>query len=695
MNPSETVVFINGQHKITPDHLQRLAYIYIRQSSIKQVKQNRGSQAYQYNLSEQAQGLGWTQARIRVIDADQGQSGRQSQGRDGFKEMVAEVSLGHVGIIFGSEVSRLARNNADWYHLMDLAAVFGTLLADGDGIYDLRLYNDRLLLGLKGTMSEAELHILQQRLEAGRLSQVQRGEYRQHLPTGLVRQVDGSVVKDPDDQVRHVIELVLAKFEELGSGWQVLRYLHRENILLPRRQTSGLDAGETVWKPPADGAIYEIIRNPAYAGAFAYGRRQKEPTRHDPARPTTGWQRKPMEEWLHLQQDVYPAYISWEQYLANRDRLHQNITHFNEQLQRAQGAARQGAALLQGLVRCGQCGSAMSVAYKRVPRYYCNALSRRFGEAGCMSLHGPSIDEVVVDTFFTAIRPAQLDALAAILEQQQLEHQRLVQQWQDRLKRADYEARLAQRQYQLVDPDNRLVAAELERRWEEKLSQLQQTQEAYNRFQQTPPPAGLPPDLHHQFQHISETLPTLWPSLSNPHKKEFLRSLIAQVTLTREAQDKVNVKIVWISGHFSLLNAQPPILRQQDVSGYDQMVDRIETLWQQGLNDEQMAAQLTQEGFHSARSSVVVPDTVMKIRLAHGWHLSLAQSRKALTLNGQLTARGLATRLGAKRSWVYRRIREGDIDPSYISRHPQSRVYLIKDDPTLIEHLQQRLAKVD
>lgn len=259
--------------KISASHLARLAYIYVRQSSPKQVERNRESQVYQYQMSERARALGWNTERTRVIDSDLGLSGKTSEHRDGFKELVAEVSLGHVGIIFGYEVSRLARNNADWYHLLDLAAVFGTLIADSDGIYDTRLYNDRLLLGLKGTMSEAELHLLRLRLAAGRMSQVKRGAYRQLLPTGLVRLPDNRVVIDPDAQVRHTIKMVFAKFAELGSCRQVLLYLKRESILLPRRHLTGIHKGQLLWKPPTDASVYAIICNPAYAGAFAYGRR--------------------------------------------------------------------------------------------------------------------------------------------------------------------------------------------------------------------------------------------------------------------------------------------------------------------------------------------------------------------------------------------------------------------------------------
>jgi len=685
-------LLMGGQNKITAEHLQLLAYVYVRQSTAKQVLHNRESQANQYSLAQRAEALGWNPQRVRVIDADLGVSGQHSDNRDGFKELVAEVSLGHVGIVFGYEVSRLARNNSDWYQLLDLAAVFGTLIADADGIYDPRLYNDRLLLGLKGTMSEAELHLLRQRLVAGRMSQVRRGAYRQHLPTGLVRLPDGTVVQDPDDQVRHVTELVLAKFEELGSCPKVLRYLRQENILLPRHQTSGFHAGELLWKQPSDSAIYEMIRNPAYAGAFAYGRRQQVANRRRPGRMRQAY--RPIEEWTHLQMDVYPAYISWEQFLANQERLRQNAMCFDELVRGAQGAARQGSALLQGLAICGYCGCRMSVHYKHSTHsYFCNALFKRFGEPACATLSGPAIDAVVVQAFFAAIQPAQLDALEAVLSTQQAERERLDQQWTEQLKRARYEAYLAERQFSAVDPANRLVAAELERRWEEKLHQLQSTQEAYDRFQQTPVAPALAPELREQFQRISDTLPQLWqgPQLSNAQKKDLLRSLISRVILKRVAADQAEVKIVWASGHYSTVYARMPVNRQTEVADYEKMIERIGTLWRQGLDDEQIVAQLEAEDFHTARSMGVSPVTVQKIRLERDWHLSLHRSRNALELDGYWTARGLAAELGVERTWVYNRIYSGKIDPSYVARDPQSEVYLIRQDPALLEQLRQLL----
>lgn len=687
--PSQAAPPAGGQYKITEQHLNLLAYIYVRQSSPKQVRENRESQVNQYRLAERAQAFGWSQEYIRII-GDLGVSARHHDSRDGFRELVAEVSLGHVGIIFGYEVSRLARNNSDWYQLLDLAAVFGTLIADADGVYDPRMYNDRLLLGLKGAMSEAELHWLQQRLAAGRMSQVRRGEYRQHLPTGLVRLPDGTVVKDPDDQVRHVIELVFAKFAEIGSCTGVLRYLRQEQVLLPRHQTSGFHAGQLLWKTPSDAAIYDMLCNPAYAGAFVYGRRRQVPNRRRPGR--TRQTKQPMEKWIHLQLDVYPAYISWEQYLDNQEKLRQNAMRFNQRIQGVQGAARRGSALLQGLAVCGQCGHRMSVSYKHSRHnYLCAALTKRFRKPGCAYLYGPAVDEVVVQAFFEAIQPAQLDALEAVLATRQAERGRLEQQWEEQLKRARYEANLAERQYATVDPENRLVAAELERRWEAKLQQLGSIQESHERFQQTPTPPTLPPHLREQFQRISDTLPQLWQSgqLNNVQKKDLLRSLISRVILRKETADLVEVKIVWASGHYSVAQVQTPVHRQEDVTNYEEMVCRIRELWQQGYSDEQMAAQLETEGFHSARSKGVSPCTVQKIRLDREWHLSQYRGKDALRIGGRWTIRGLAGQLGVNRGWVYRRIRNGKIDPRYVTRDPQNKVYLIEDEPELLEQLRE------
>ncbi len=681
--------------KVTGQHQERWAYIYVRQSSLKQVLHNQESQQYQYRLQQRAEELGWPVERIRIIDTDLGRSGREAESRTGFQELVSEVSLGHVGIVLSYEASRLARNNRDWYHLLDLAAMFGVLIADTDGVYDPRLYNDRLLLGLKGTMSEAELYMLRQRLDEGRLNAVKRGAYRQQLPTGLVRLPDGTVVKDPDEQVQHVLELMFERFEVLGSVNKVVRYLRRHQVLLPRRQTTGPQVGQVVWKVASEAAVSDILQNPAYAGAFAYGRRQIEPARRQPGRPAAGRIRKPMSEWLHLEQDAYPAYISWEQYLANQERIRQNGLRFVENFQKAQGIVREGAGLLQGLAVCGHCAYHMQTVYKHTPRYFCRGHSRTtdVGPCDCTLVRAPAVDEVVVQAFFEAIQPAQLDALEAILAAQQQERQQLERQWQEQLRRTEYEAALAQRQYDAVDPDNRLVAAELERRWEEKLLRLRQAQEDYHHFQQAPLPDTIPPGLREQFQAVSERLPELWPRLPNAHKKELLRSLIRRVIIRRPAADRLEIRIVWISGGYTDRTAWTPILRERDVSGYDQMVERVRELWQQGCDDEQMAEYLTAEGFHTARSWRVNPLTVQKIRLERQWYLPFEQLRRQRGTATHWTVRGLAEQIPVNTATVFRYIYNGVIPAGHVTHDPQTGLRLIAKDEALLARLRQRVSE--
>jgi DNA invertase Pin-like site-specific DNA recombinase len=682
------------QHpKITPIHHERLAYIYVRQSSPKQVAHNRESQDYQYRLQQRAIALGWPADRVRVIDSDLGRSGREASARSGFQDIVADISLGQVGIVFGYEVSRLARNNRDWYLLLDLAAVFGTLIADNDGVYDPRLYNDRLLLGLKGTMSEAELHLLRQRLDAGRMNQIKRGAYRQHLPAGYLRLPDGTVVKDPDDQVRHVLELVFAQFAQLGSINKVMRSLRKHTILLPRRPHAGPHAHELVWHVASEAALTQILTNPAYAGVFAYGRRQTDPSLQQAGRPATGRRRKPISEWLHLQQDVYPAYISWEQYLANQEQLHQNGLHFAERRAQAQGVVREGPGVLQGLVVCGRCGHHMHTVYKTTPRYLCRGLARTTAAVSdCTSVRAPTVDALVVAAFFTAIQPAQLDGLDAILEAGRAEHTQLEQVWHDQLKRARYEAHLAQRQYDTVDPANRLVAAELERRWETALQHLRQTEERYAQFQQTPVPEVVPSELRERFRDISQQLPEMWPTLTNGQQKNLLRSLIQQVIIRRPAPDQVSVRIVWVSGCYSDHTNRTPIHRDRDVSRYDQLVARLHELWREGYNDTQIAEQLTREGYHSARSAYVTRKSVRKIRLARKWYLPFERFRNAEVVGEDFTVNGLAKRLAVKESRIYSLIERKIIPAEAITHEPHSGIYLIRNDAALIERLLEYIA---
>lgn len=672
--------------KITARHWERRAYVYVRQSTLRQVEHNRESQVNQYALVERAVALGWAQEQVSVIASDMGQSGQDSQ-RQGFRELLAEVSLGRVGIVLAYEASRLARNNADWYALLDLAAMVGTLIADSDGVYDPRSYNDRLLLGLRGMLSEAELHLLRLRLEAGRLRQVERGTYQQRLPTGLTRLPDGRVIKDPDLQVQRTLELVFERFTMLGSVNKVLASLHRDGVCLPRIQHGGLYAGELLWRKPTDAALYEILHNPAYAGAFVYGRR----TTDRQLRPghNVRVKRSRLEDWQTIHHDVYPAYLSWEQFLANQARLTDNAGHFAA---RARGMPRQGGALLTGVVVCGRCGHQMRVIYraKERPRYVCKALYKQYRESICLHVDAQTIDEMVTEAFFAAIAPAELDLLEDLMAVEVAQHAEVAQQHAGEVRRAEYEARLAERQYRAVDPDNRFVAAELERCWELGLRALGEAREAEQRFLATPPVTRLDPKLRMQLSDLSAQLPSLWSSgrLDPVHKKELLRSLIRRVILVRPVPDTVDVKVVWVSGAVSALTAHPPIHREVDVSDYERLVDRVLALSSEGHPDQEIARRLTAEGFRSARSRFVPKKLVFRIRHAHAQTSLTQEFRGKERIEGRWTVHGLARVLNVTRNWLYDRLRRGRLPAS---RHPTTGHYLIEDDSRIIDQLRKEV----
>jgi DNA invertase Pin-like site-specific DNA recombinase len=672
--------------KISALHLERAAYVYVRQSTHKQVRDNRGSRGNQYALLERAVELGWHEERVRLVDDDQGVSAKNAGGREGFKELVGEVSLGYAGIVLAYEASRLARNNADWYALLDVAAVRGTLIADADGVYDPADHNDRLLLGLRGMMSEAEIHLFKLRLEAGRLRRVEQGTYRQALPTGLVRLADGRVVKDPDVHVRRAIELVFERFADLGSAQKVMRSLKEDGLLLPRRQVAGLQAGELLWKLPSVDAVYGILHNPAYAGVFAYGRTGANPDRR-PGRSDRI--RLPIEEWATIHQSAYPAYVSWERFLENQRKLADNASDFDR---RVRGAPRDGSALLAGIAVCGRCGHKMRAAYKRRHRYVCNSLSETYRQPMCLSLPGPSVDAAVVEAFFEAIRPAELDLLEEVLAERKRDQERLEHQHADRVKRTEYEAHLAEKRYRSVDPENRLVAAELEKGWEAALRALAEAREAAERFGRTPRVPQLEPALRTQLEDLGKRLSELWEAdkLSPSQKKELLRSLVRRVVLSRPEQDTVEAKVVWVSGAYSVLRVNPPVLhRTTQLGNHDELVGRLLELAAEGHQDTEIARRLTKEGFRSARLPYITRPLVEKIRTKHGQPSLTGSQHSCEKIDGCWSVPGLALRLGTSETWLRAKIAKGVIPAE---RHPTTKRWLIEDDPALLARIEKLAA---
>jgi DNA invertase Pin-like site-specific DNA recombinase len=453
---------------VTPRHLRGKALIYIRQSTPQQVLSNQESLRLQYALRQRAESLGWRAEDIDVIDADLGLTATAAQHRPGFQDVVAQVTLGQVGLLLSFDVTRLARNCSDWYPLLDLCGYKGCLIADRDGVYDPATTNGRLLLGLKGQLSELELHTIRARMTAGLLNKATRGELALTLPVGLVREPHGTVVKDPNREVQERIALVFATFFRVRSASQVLQCLVREELQLPRRDRFG----DVTWRAPRVAAILAILKNPAYAGAFVYGRTRTPPRHLTAGRAAV--RRLPVAEWKIRVNDVYPAYISWDDFLRIQAMLQDNYAEYTRN--KTRGVPRAGAALLHGLVYCGECGHKLLVQYKGGSRYLCNYLRQQYGVPVCQNLPAAPIDAWVVDAFFAALAPVELDAYAHAVAAEQAAATQVTAAQRQQLERLRYQAAFAERQFSRVDPENRLVAAELEQRWEGALRALKEAE---------------------------------------------------------------------------------------------------------------------------------------------------------------------------------------------------------------------------
>jgi DNA invertase Pin-like site-specific DNA recombinase len=451
-------------------HLQRKALISIRQSTPHQVLSNQESLRLQYALQQRAVDLGWRPQDIEIIDADLGMTGASASHRVGFQELVARVTLGQVGMILSVDVTRLSRNCSDWYPLLDVCGYRGCLIADRDGIYDPGSANGRLLLGLKGQLSELELHTIRARMTAGLLNKAQRGELALPLPIGLVRDAIGKVHKDPNCEIQDRLDLVFTTFLKVRSASKVLQFLNTYDLCLPRRDRFG----DVVWKKPGVAAILQMLKNPAYAGAFVYGKTRS--VRKDPSSARTQEVRLPMDQWKIRVNGVYPAYISWETFEQIQQMLLDNYAAYDRN--KSRGVPRDGAALLHGIVYCGECGHKMVVQYKGGTRYLCNYLRQQYHVTVCQYIHADPVDQQVVEAFFQALSPVELDVYADAVAAQQATAQQIIHAHHQHLERLRYEATLAQRQFNRVDPDNRLVAAELEKRWESALAELKAAEEA-------------------------------------------------------------------------------------------------------------------------------------------------------------------------------------------------------------------------
>lgn len=584
--------------KIQGHHRDRLAVVYVRQSTLQQVERHQESTRLQYALKDRAIQLGWSPQRVEVIDDDLGQSGASAEGRRGFQRLVTDVGLNQVGLVLGIEMSRLARSCRDWYHLIDMCALFRTLIGDSEGIYDPTQYNDRLLLGLKGTMSEAELYLIKHRMDAGRWAKAQRGELVVPVPIGYVRRPCGEVIKDPDAQARSVVELIFATFERCRSINGVLRYLLEHEIRLPVRERCGPERGNLRWAHPTRGTLQGLLRNPAYAGTYAYGRHPVDPTKQQAGRPGTGRTEIPLEEWAVCLHDQLPAYITWEEYLRNRRQMQANVP-------KQCGAPRQGTSLLAGLIVCGRCGRRMLTRYSSNGsslRYLCEGRKKQYQEPLCQSVPGPPIEAAISELVVQAVAPLALESSLAVLADLEAERGRLRQQWDQRLERAHEEVRRAFRQYNAVDPEHRLVARELERQWEAGLAAEAAVQVAYDREVARQP---LPFSAGEQaaIRDLAAHLPALWqaPSTTAADRQVLARAMLDCVVVTPEGQtERIGLELEWVGGHRTTLTVIRPVPCVERLSYYPDLLQRALQLHTEGLTFQAIAERLSVEGWRPA-----------------------------------------------------------------------------------------------
>ena len=680
--------------KIHSRHLTRQALIYVRQSHPNQVRHHPESARRQYGLTERAQQLGWGPEQISVIDEDQGKTAAGSaaaHGRDGFADLVSAVGLGEVGLVLALEVARLARNSAEWYRLLELCALAGTLIADDTTIYDPRLFNDRLLLGLRGTISEVELHCIKERLDGARMSKARRGELSIRLPAGYVAGREGQIELDPDQEVQGAIRMIFAQFERLGTATGVLHFFSEHGLKIPRRR-SHMDSGpHIVWMRPSYQAIHTVLMNPTYAGAYVYGRRGHEPAGPIGLGSPGPRKRFALEQVEVLLHDHHPAYLSWERYLANRATLRDNSTQF----QPSRGAPRRGGGLLQGLVVCGRCGCRMLLHYgTTAAAYICSTRHKRYGEPICQSLTIEHVDQAVSEVVLQVMEPAQVEAALALAEDLERDRVTVERQWELRLERARYEADRAFRQYDLCEPENRLVARDLEGRWNEKLRALAELETEYRREQNR----GLLPltdDEKATLRRLVGDVRALWQAgeTTMEDRKRLVRCLIREVVLLRDDRPRATggvttIRIGWCSGAWSEVQVHRPSSGELACTP-EPVLERIRGLAQQ-YPDDRVAAILNAEGLRTRKGLSWTYLRLGHVRLRHGIPTAcpLMPNSSEPRGDGLVSVGTVAAQLGVARSVVGSWCRCGLLDavqvsplgPRWIRLTPE---YLARLDGTL------------
>jgi DNA invertase Pin-like site-specific DNA recombinase len=637
--------------KVTAQHLQRQAFLYIRQSSLRQVIENTESTQRQYALRQRAIALGWPADRVVVIDCDLGKSGAAAADRQGFQQLVAEVSLGHAGIVLGLEVSRLARNCTDWHRLLEICALTNTLILDDDGTYSPVDFNDRLLLGLKGTMSEAELHLLRARLRGGILNQARRGELKMALPIGLVHDLVGKVRLDPDQQVQGAVRAFFAAFERTHSATGVVKHFRRHQLLFPRRPRWGPQKGQVIWGPLITTRALQVLHNPRYAGAFAFGRVHcvKDGQGH------VVQHKLPREQWPILLPDVHPGYITFKQYESHLEQLRTNAQANGAE--RRKGPPREGPALLQGLAICGRCGERMTVRYhcrrgQLVPDYLCQKAGIENAKPICQQIPGGGVDQTISQLLLETVSPIALEVTLGIERELQSRVDEVDRLRQQKLKALRYEADLAQRRYLQVDPNHRLVADELEADWNQKLRDLRQAQQEYEQ-QRAADQKQRDNQQREKIMALAQDFPRLWNDPKTPQceRKRMARLLLEDVTLHKGPQE-LSLQVRFKGGATRTLTQPKALAAPQLRKTKADLIQTIDRLIDQAT-DAEIAAQLMEEGFRSALSCPLTARRVGLLRRTY----KLKSRYQRLRETGMLTHTEMAVRLKvcAKTVQVWRR----------------------------------------
>ena len=665
---------LSMDERITTAHRAKLAYVYVRQSSPGQVRHHQESTELQYRLVERAALFGWPRERVHVIDDDLGKSGTSSRDRQGFQTLIAEVGLGKAGLVMSLDASRLARNNRDWHQLLELCSLFGVLIADGERLYDPGAYHDRLLLGLSGIMSEAELHQIKIRLHQGERQKAARGDLRLPLPAGLIHNRDGSVTFNPDEEVQERLRLVFAKFRELRSAKAVMRYLRHNKLLLPVRPLHGPAPHDVVWRSADSARVIHILKNPAYAGAYVYGRRRPDPLRRQPGSDRIGTVAVAPEEWSICLKDAHPAYLDWDEFMANRRQLANNVGRYDAG---RTGAPRKGSALLQGNVSCGRCARRMCLRYSGpngdYPVYVCAADKSSEGLPRCQEVRALAVDAEVERLILAALMPDQIALAVAALGEIEEETRTMERQWSLKRERARFDAERARRQYDAVEPENRLVARSLERAWEERLRRADQVEQEYDAWCRDQA-ISISDSDRQKILALGEDLPRLWHAATTRpvDRKRIIRLVIKEVALDQKRRrGYVWIKVVWQTGAASEHWLQRRVQSYAQHADQDLLRQRIIELNCLQKMDGEIAAILNEEAVRTAHGPPFSGDMIHILRKR--WTIPTVKingtsANPARWPDGSYSVQGAAAAIGITTQVIFDWLRRGWLTGKQIAK---------------------------